>query len=100
MRQLESNKVCGRLDGSLAHAFVLVVDLLVSSRRLQIAKVGLAEEQHLVLLLAQKLVGGLIATELAKDVVGAQGIFDRSVRRGETELVQQSAESFNCCHSG
>lgn len=100
MRQFEADHLSRRSDGSLAAAFVFGVDFLVDSRRLKVALVGLAQEQHFVLLLAQLLVRRLILPELTQNVLRSQRVFDRAIWRRQAELIQKSAQCFNGRHWG
>lgn len=98
MRKFESNKVSCVSDGSLAITFVVLIDSLIDSWRLQVAMISLSEEQHLVFLFANLFVCCLIFSELRQNILRSEAILDGAVWRCLTKLVKDGAKSFNCCH--
>lgn len=93
MRQFESNHIRSFLHGSFSFSSELQADIIVIPPRLQISRVGLRQEFHLISCFAEGLIGGLVLLKLGQDVLSCQAVLDMAIGTGQSQLSQQSPQS-------
>ena len=92
MGQLETHHRCRVLHRPFTLASVLQADGLVIPTGLQVTRVRLAQEVHLIPSFAEGLVSGAVFLELGQNVLGSQVVLDGSLGAGQAQFLQQGPQ--------